>query len=322
MTHTLLIGIVSHDRAAATECCVRAVLKEAAVSTRLVVADNGSRSAKTRSLLNQLEAEGVAEIVRMPENLGPSGGKNAILERAEGEPFVALLDNDTQVLSGWDLAALRAMERGAHLVQPKLLERDLKHVDRGPNRPSSDPLAANPKFLGRGEGRYSPCVSAPREVAIVGCGVTTAGVFEKIGHFDEELWVGEDYDFSQRAADAGFRLVYEPECEMIHDHGLDLGYDNVRANPKALLNSFARYWRKHGRSLLCPRYFGWYSWLDCMEEPMYLAPFSSEHLIFRRIRRRLARAWFMGIYPGQWSGRASVERSLKRRDQALRKRCS
>ena len=312
MAHTLLVGIVALDRAAATERCIRSIRETASVPTRLIVADNGSQSHEAQSLLERLATDGIAEVLRLPENRGPSGGKNAILAAAGGEPYVALLDNDITALPGWDAAAIRSIREGAALVQPKLLEPDLAKVDRGPNSPNPDPLNANPLFAGRGEGRSNPVVSALSEVAIVGCGIASAEVFEKVGGFDEILRIGVDYDLSARAAREGLKLVFDPGCELVHDHGFDLSYDSRRGDLSGILNSFSHYWFKHGKCLLCPRYFGWYSWLASRGEPMFLPPFSGKKMIWRRARRRAARAWFMAMFPRRWSGASMVEGALAR----------
>lgn len=312
MSQDLLVGIVAHERALATAKCVESVLENTSVSVRVVVADNGSQREASLALLEKLERTSSVEVIRLPENSGPSGGKNAILSRAAGEPVVALLDNDTMVLPGWETAAMRAVAGGAGLVQPKLLTPDLLTVDRGPNRAKADPLNANPEFPGRGAPRDDPSVACPGPVAIVGCGLATSDVFRAVGMFDTSLRAGEDYDLSIRAAGLGFRLVYEPGCEIVHNHEFDLAYDSSRGSADVLLVAFVNFWRKHGTCLLCPRYLAWYAWLAHHREPMYLPAFSSMPIPLRRLRRRLARSRCLTRNPERWGSQEDVQAAIRR----------
>lgn len=312
MPQDLLVGVVAHERAEATAKCVESVLANTSAPVRVVVADNGSRRPESLAVLEKLERTPSVEVIRLLENFGPSGGKNAILSRAAGEPAIALLDNDTVVLPGWESAALTALAGGAGLVQPKLLTPDLLSVDRGPNRAKTDPLNANPDFPGRGAPRNDPSVSSPGPVAIVGCGLASPEVFRKIGVFDTSLRVGEDYDLSIRAAKEGFRLVYEPGCEIVHNHAFDLAYDSSRGDVHVVLEAFVNFWGKHGKCLLCPRYLAWYAWLARNHEAMYLPPFSRRPVPVRRLRRRFFRARCMAQNPEKWAGPNDVQAAVQR----------
>ncbi len=69
-------------------------------------------------------------------------------------------------------------------------------------------------------------------------------VFDTVGTFDEELGYAEDIDLCWRATDAGYRLLYIPEAEVIHNWG-DTREDLRRTYRYGI--GRAKLYRKHRR---------------------------------------------------------------------------
>lgn len=185
------VVILAHNQLAYTKRCVRSVLAHTPLPLRVVVVDNAS----TDGTAEWVAAVGApVELVRLDENRGVSGGRNAGIEALRGTvDHIAFLDNDVEVLAGWwepfveVLAACPdvgiAGERG-HLVT------------------ITD------------EGREIGTLDAPGPVAcdmVVGfCMVMRESALRQIGSFDEELglfWHDDD-DFCLRAIRLGWGVCH------------------------------------------------------------------------------------------------------------------
>lgn len=298
---SLAVGLVSYRRGGVTQCCLDALDTYSTCVDRVYIADNGSEDTETQSLLDCWEQRPGTTLIRLDRNYGPSAGRNRILAKAMSQhDVIALLDNDIVVLDGWDAAALQTIRDGADMVQAKLLRPDLRTVERGFTRENPDPLAANPAYVGTGAVRDDPLVNQRCECAIVGSGIVRMEVFRRIGLFDEWLSTGEDFDLSFRARAAGFRLIYEPRCEMVHDHQHDPDYDRVRADISKVLQSHCAMWETHHKALLNPRWFHWYRWLATHKEPAIVQwkPCLSHFL--RRLRRKAVMEYCMRRHPESW----------------------
>jgi len=76
-----------------------------------------------------------------------------------------------------------------------------------------------------------------KEVPYINSGhfIITKAAFEKLGGFNEKLMTGEDPELCQRARNAGFKIVNNPELEVVHE-----GYPRT-------VRQFFRRERWHGR---------------------------------------------------------------------------
>jgi mycofactocin system glycosyltransferase len=151
-----------------------------------------------------------ARVLRHPTAQGPAAARNAGLQAA-GTPFVAFLDSDCVPRPGW-LGRLRA-----HLVDPRLAmvaprvvalpagrrswvtpyEDALSALDMGPVPAPVRPMSAV---------SYVPSVALLARRAALGAG------------FDEQLRVAEDVDLVWRLVGAGWRVRYEPQAQVCHEH--------------------------------------------------------------------------------------------------------
>jgi GT2 family glycosyltransferase len=312
MTLQVAIGVVSYERAEVTRRCIESIAScTPAGRYHLYLVDNGSHSADAEKLLQWCQPQPEITVQVLDTNYGPAHARNCILQMiGTSADVIIFLDNDITALEGWLQAGLAALEAGADLVQPKLLQRDGRTVERGPTRVRADSLAANPEYLGIGLDTDDPLVNVAGGAAIVGgtC-VVRRLVFELIGGYDVQLHIGEDFDLCYRARAAGLRLRYAPECALIHDHGFDLAYDQERGRLEKYLTAHVVFWRKHQKALLSPRYLHWYAWLQAHGEPMYMPLTQRWRTVARRLRRRWVRRWCMMRYPNHW-------RSLDRAEAA------
>jgi hypothetical protein len=96
-------------------------------------------------------------------------------------------------------------------------DRRLQHcgIVVGLNGAAGHPLVG----LDESEPGYLDMATATRECSAVtgACLATRKTVFDRLGGFDETLGVDlNDVDFCLRAWNEGYRVVYEPEAELLH----------------------------------------------------------------------------------------------------------
>lgn len=315
MIKKIAIGIVSYERGELTRRCIESIRACTPEGTyHIYLVDNGSQSSDARVMLDWCRDGSDMTVRTLDKNYGPSYARNIILEMIEADfSIVAFFDNDIVCLPGWSNAAWRAVENGADLIQPKLLNGDGHTVERGPTKVRDNPLAANPHYLGIGLESADPIVNNPAEAVIVGtASIIRREVFDRIGEYDNRLHIGEDFDHSYRARAAGFSLRYVPDCVLIHDHGFDFTYDQERGRVVKYLNAHVFFWRKHHKALLSPQYVCWYSWLHFHNEPMYMESKNKWRTAHRRILRRFARSVCMFRYPDGWQSHSAANVATER----------
>jgi GT2 family glycosyltransferase len=311
----MAIGIVSYERADLTRRCVDSVRACTPEGTyRIFLVDNASRSAEAIAYLDSCRGDKEISLRILKKNHGPSYARNVILEMIGTScKSVAFFDNDIVCLPGWSEAALKALDKGADLIQPKLLSGDGRTIERGPTELRKDSLAANPKYVGVGLAQTDPSVNTPADAVIVGgTGVIRRAIFDRIGGYDDQLHIGEDFDLSCRARKAGFSLRYAPDCVLIHDHVFQLTYEQERGKVEKYLTAHVFYWRKHGKAILSPQYLHWYGWLHFSHEPMYMPATNRWSSLGRRLRRRVARVALMLCHHDHWTSSSAADIATER----------
>lgn len=204
----------------------------------VIVVDNGSTDESADAISKQYPD---ITLLQTGANLGYAGGNNVGIRWAldHDADFVLVLNNDTIV----------AKDMLSHLVKAGLLDDRIGLV--GPtNYYYSEPstvwatgaMLTNPPEDGYkilGDGDTVSCWKIATQVdALVGSAMLIQrSVFNKIGFFDEKFFLcWEEFDFSARAREAGFKCLFIPESKIWHKVGSSLGevesplrtYYNVR----------------------------------------------------------------------------------------------
>jgi GT2 family glycosyltransferase len=197
---------------------VRATAGDADLEMLLV--DNGSSDLETLTLAERFS---MLDGVRLLHDSRPfNWARLNNLAAAEAKGRVLLfLNNDIEALrAGWlDALVAQALRpdvgaAGARLLYPN---RRLQHCGLviGLNGAAGHPLVG---LDGDAPG-YLHMAKVARECAAVtgACLATRREVFEKLGGFDETLGVDlNDVDYCLRAAQEGYRTIYEPAAELVH----------------------------------------------------------------------------------------------------------
>jgi mycofactocin system glycosyltransferase len=173
----------------------------------VVVVDDGSADPVA---VAAVAAEFGAGLVRHDRARGPAAARNAGL-RTVRTPAVAFLDSDCVPSPGW-LARL-----AGHLGDPRLALVAPRITGVPVDRPG---------WVGRYEQVASaldmgphPAAVAPRSaVSYVPSAALLARCSALGGGFDESMQVAEDVDLVWRLVGAGWRVRYEPDAEVAHEH--------------------------------------------------------------------------------------------------------
>ncbi len=249
----LAVCLLFYNKVDQTMECVSSFL---GAGVKIYVLDNGSEANALGTLKERFVDRPEVEIISAGQNLGVAGGRNRLI-RLSREPWLFFIDNDiTVATSDWlpRIAVWINRVPGADVLIPRLFN---KH--EGLWGELAD-------FIVDEKGRCA-FLSTPSEFANSfpgGASVVRRGVFDEIGLYDEELFVGfEDFELAIRAWKMGRPLLARrvPDVELIHDHRVshrdaDLQSTLIRYDVGHITRSHAVVRRKHG-VLLDPNFKQW-----------------------------------------------------------------
>jgi GT2 family glycosyltransferase len=205
-----------------TERCLDALAKVREPPVRIVCVDNGSTDGSVEAVRDRHPE---ANLIENGRNLGFAGGCNVGIRwaLAQGAEWVVLVNNDAVIapdaIAGFAAAAEQRPEAG-------VLAGKLYRADR-PDRI----WYAGQRFLAwlgysgrhRGEGRRDgPRYQrlSPTDRANGALMAISRAAIERVGMLDEELFAYvEDVDYSLRARDAGFDVLFVPAARAWHRVG-------------------------------------------------------------------------------------------------------
>lgn len=262
MSTRLAVIIVNYRTPGLTLSCLDSLAREVDGSTQVVIVDNDSGDGSLAQLEAHVANNGWQPWVRLiasGSNRGFAGGNNVGIRAVQAEAYL-LLNSDTVVYPGalGQLGNALATHAGVGLVGPRF-ERSPGVVDAGSFavlHPVSELLrAARTGAVTRLLSRYDvhlPLGDSPREVGWLGfgCVLIRRQVFDQIGLLDSDYFMYfEDIDFCQRAARAGWRMLYWPRATILHFGGASGGSNSpgaqARRPPRYYYEARARYYAKH-----------------------------------------------------------------------------
>jgi GT2 family glycosyltransferase/glycosyltransferase involved in cell wall biosynthesis len=157
-------------------------------------------------------------LIESKKNLGFAGGCNRAAAAATGT-YLAFLNNDARPDAHWLTAAVATLERraGVACVASRVLDWEGTEIDFA---------AASMSFYGHGFKMHAgdPDVAAHNEEADVlfasgAAMVIDAGVFDRVGRFDERYFMFfEDVDLGWRLWLLGYEVRYVPASFVYHRH--------------------------------------------------------------------------------------------------------
>jgi GT2 family glycosyltransferase/glycosyltransferase involved in cell wall biosynthesis len=216
---TIIIPV--HGKWEVTRRCLVS-LAQARVSTpyEVVLVDDASPD----STLAQMSQVGGVQVVALPVNEGYVGACNAGLQHAHRE-FVLYLNNDTEVSDGWldALVAVADADPRVGVVGAKLVYPDGRLQEAG-GIIWRDASGAN---YGRDGNPDHHAYNYVRDVDYCSgaCLLVRGDLLRDLGGLDERFAPAyyDDTDLAFAARARGFRVVYQPDCVVVHHEGVSHG---------------------------------------------------------------------------------------------------
>lgn len=246
---SLSIVIISYNTKELTKACIESIYDQTKQTNfEIIVVDNHSTDGSREMLSELAKLHANIQLILREDNLGYGKGNNLAAKQAKSD-YILFLNSDTEVLeNGVDrlLEYYTYHEQTVHFLGGKLFNRDMSpQASCGPFY--TLPVVFAALFL-RGDyyglTRYSP--SLPRKVDWVSgaCILTKKDYFEKIGGFDEQIFMYmEEVDLLFRAKKAGYNTWFSPSGHFIH-------YGSASSNGKTypiiqVYKGFLYFYKKH-----------------------------------------------------------------------------
>jgi GT2 family glycosyltransferase len=230
--------VLNYDGRELLDVMLPSLLAQDYEDVRVVLVDNGSRDGSPAHVRERWPA---VEVLEIPDNIGVAAALNRGAEATDGE-YVALLNNDLELLPGWLGALVCCLDehpRAATATGKMLSYHRRDHLDGAGDLFMWSGAATHRGFGERDEGQYdavgpvfSPCA---------GAALYRRAAFEAVGPFDEDFFAYlEDIDWGLRAQLAGFESRYEPAAVCFHHGGATTGqrrryYDRLQRRNQILL---------------------------------------------------------------------------------------
>lgn len=177
---------------------IRSVLGQEDAAVEVVVVGNGADPGLARAL------EGEVKTLRLPENLGIPGGRNAGVDACSGD-VVLFLDDD-----GWyPSPGVAAHVRDRFAADPALAV--LSFRVRDPEGGTGERRHV-PRLRAGDPGRSSPVTTFLGGACAIRRSVYQEAGGQPAGFF----YAHEETDLAWRLLDAGYRLEYDTDAEMFH----------------------------------------------------------------------------------------------------------
>jgi GT2 family glycosyltransferase len=248
----LSIVIPSYQRTDLLAACLASVLRHAPARAEVLVIDDGSPDGCVSAVATRFAG---VRCLRLPRRRGFCTAANEGIRSVQG-PVVELLNDDTEVTSGWAHSALPLFEdTSVGTVAPLVLNQT-----EGEQDPRID-SAGDRYFRGgiaskRYHGRRLSTV-ALRRCRVFGASASSAfyrrEAVLKVGGYPEHFGAYfEDVDLAFRLRRAGFEAVFEPRSRVWHHGSSSYGRTSPQLLEQQSCNEERVFWRNLPAHVLIP----------------------------------------------------------------------
>lgn len=247
--------VVTRDRPALLQQCLRAVLAQERRPDLVLVVDNASGPETAQALA------GVPGLIRLrfERNLGGAGGFRAGIEAAleAGADWVWLMDDDGRPETPACLGVLlgTAAEHAADLVGPLVVDTDRRDRLSFPVRIAGRTLFGVDEVAARG--------TLPGFAHLFNGALVAAALFRRVGLPDARFFIrGDEVEFLFRTRAHGGRVVLETSARFLHPGSEHEIFPIMRGMFYAVVpgDEFKRYHQFRNRSYIF-RTYGMWGWL-------------------------------------------------------------
>jgi N-acetylglucosaminyl-diphospho-decaprenol L-rhamnosyltransferase len=252
----LAVVIVNYNAGAYLTRCVASVLQNAGgLDLDVLVIDNASQDGSAQVAKS---AQPDIRVTMNPTNRGLSAAWNQGAEDTDS-PWILFLNPDAELWAG-DLAGLVKVGEehpDVAVLGPVVRNADGTIYESGRRFPSVT-QAVGHAFVGafNPDNRFTRSYRqtdsdrlSEREVDWVSgaCMLVRRNAFEQVGRFDEAFFLyAEELDLMTRLRDAGWKVLYTPELEILHEGAVSTGRSARMHRMHSA--SIYRYYRKHRSS--------------------------------------------------------------------------
>jgi GT2 family glycosyltransferase len=245
-----LVSVIvpTRDRADLIGPCINGVLNHTDYpSLELVVVDNGTVAPDALAILNALEGDPRAQVLRDDRPFNYSRLNNTAARTAKGEILV-LLNNDMEVLQpDWltELVSL-ASRHDVGAVGAKLLYPDLRVQHAGMSFGPDKAVSHQMRLAERHErGPRGELVLLRSVSAVTGaCLALRKSLYFEVGGFNEEHFkvAYNDIDLCRRVARTGLAIVWTPFAELIHHESQSRGMSTTPRKAADVASEGIAFW--------------------------------------------------------------------------------
>ena len=247
--------IPNKDEAEALRKCVDSVLQTGYENLEIIIVENNSTSREIFDLYGELKEHPKIRLVRWKgKGFNYSAINNYGAKFARGE-YLLFLNNDVYGTLGteWLTEMLGVVQRtdvaavGARLYYP-----DMKIQSAGIVIGIGGVAGSVFTDLKKGHSGYMHKAALMQDLSAVtaACMMTKKELFIQAGGFEEKLAVAfNDVDLCLRLGEMGFRIVYDPYAELIHDESRSRGAEDTKEKTRRFQNEI-EYMRTEYETLL------------------------------------------------------------------------
>jgi hypothetical protein len=236
--------------------CIESVLAHTKeISFEVIVVDNASRDASAEAVCNHFGGNREVTLLPQDKNLGFAQANNVAYQQAEGE-YILLLNPDTEIRDEAFAKMIHFLESDSAIgvVGPKMSNPD------GSIQPSCRRFPRLRDWLVTlvGLHRIIPLRhylmldfnhqhQADVDQVMGASLMTKRSVIDQVGFLDNGffLWF-EEVDFCKRVRDAGYRVVFYPEAQVIHWGAQSFRQLGGFKRKRYVIPSLLYYFKKHG----------------------------------------------------------------------------
>lgn len=188
----------------------------------IIVVDNNSQD----GIREEIQQFSDIKFIENQQNLGYTGGNNIGIKYALsiGADYIVILNPDTEVAKNTISELVRVMkQRQAGIGSPKILFNDRKTIWFAGGIFDKDNVIGKHKGVNEEDhGQYDEIEETDYAT---GCAtMVSSEVFRKTGLLDEKYFMYyEDNDFSLRACQLGFKVIYIPSAIVYHENAKSSG---------------------------------------------------------------------------------------------------
>jgi hypothetical protein len=219
MSNKLSFIIVTWNTQKITQKCVDTINKYLP-GNQIIVVDNGS----TDNTVATLKKNKNVKIIENKANLGFAKANNIGFKYATSE-YVVFMNSDIELINNSFLKMLEFFKKDPNigLIGPKFLNPDLT-FQASVFPPQTAANAFKEFWLAKKNAysKYLPDTQKPTKVSYIsgGCILVNKDFFKKIGQWNEKyFFYFEDMDLCRQVTHFDKKIIFYPECQVIHRHG-------------------------------------------------------------------------------------------------------